>query len=577
MTFSEKLNEYLTEIDISTTELAKASGISTSTLTRYRNGEREPRLNNHQLKLLSAGIAAIAKEKAISLDEDEVYLNFYKILTKGLSVDYETYLDNLNTLFTKLNIKISHLAKALHFDPSHVSKILSGQRRPGDIGKFNTDIAKYIIRQPDNRQRIVIADFIEPDYLEISDAEEQCRLIIKWLETNTNSSEIKSVYHFLKRMDSFHSDKFIRSIPLNEKVTASPFGLSATKKYSGTTQLMESELDFIRATLLSKSMQDCILYSDVHLGKMSETSEFNKKWTMGMAMLLKKGLHLHIIHNINYTFSQMMSELEDNIPLYMTGQISSYYIQTSKSEVFHHVLKVSGAAFLSGHAITGFSSDARYTLSKTKEDIRFGQKNAQLLLEKALPLMDIYRCDRHQEYSALLYKLYQNGDWLMSSNSLPIYTISEELLNQLLERNHIAPHDRQRIFAYRRKYRSAVTTLLKHNHITLEVPFFSEEQFHTAPLSLSLTDIFFTPDITYTYEEYIKHYTQTKEFESSYPNLSVTGNPQPALRNVSYRILKDRLAIISVSKTPLIHFLCYHPHIVSALQHFTLMPNEEIH
>ena len=111
MTFSEKLNEYLTEIDISTTELAKASGISTSTLTRYRNGEREPRLNNHQLKLLSAGIAAIAKEKAISLDEDEVYLNFYKILTKGLSVDYETYLDNLNTLFTKLNIKIRYLSQ----------------------------------------------------------------------------------------------------------------------------------------------------------------------------------------------------------------------------------------------------------------------------------------------------------------------------------------------------------------------------------------------------------------------------------------------------------------------------------
>lgn len=41
---------------------------------------------------------------------------------------------------------------------------------------------------------------------------------------------------------------------------------------------------------------------------------------LGLALLLKKGLHLNIIHSLNRPFQEMMLGLESHIPLYMTGR-----------------------------------------------------------------------------------------------------------------------------------------------------------------------------------------------------------------------------------------------------------------
>lgn len=60
-----------------------------------------------------------------------------------------------------------------------------------------------------------------------------------------------------------------------------------------------------------------------------------------MAMMLKKGLHLHQIHNLDRSFDEMMLGLESWIPMYMTGQISPYYFKNAPNDVFLHFLKVS--------------------------------------------------------------------------------------------------------------------------------------------------------------------------------------------------------------------------------------------
>ena len=73
--------------------------------------------------------------------------------------------------------------------------------------------------------------------------------------------------------------------------------------------------------------------------------------------MLKKGLHLNQIHNIDRSFDEMMLGLESWIPMYMTGQISPYYLKGIQNGVFHHFLKVSGSAALTGEAIAGYHSD----------------------------------------------------------------------------------------------------------------------------------------------------------------------------------------------------------------------------
>ena len=80
----------------------------------------------------------------------------------------------------------------------------------------------------------------------------------------------------------------------------------------------------------------------------------------------QKGLRINMIHNVNRPFSEMMLGLESYIPMYMTGQISPYYLNETPNQVFGHFLKVSGTVALSGECIAGFHNDGKYYLTKKK-------------------------------------------------------------------------------------------------------------------------------------------------------------------------------------------------------------------
>ena len=49
----------------------------------------------------------------------------------------------------------------------------------------------------------------------------------------------------------------------------------------------------------------------------------------------------------------MMLGLESWIPIYMTGQISPYYLKEVKNSVYNHLNYVSGGAALTGECIKG--------------------------------------------------------------------------------------------------------------------------------------------------------------------------------------------------------------------------------
>lgn len=120
-------------------------------------------------------------------------------------------------------------------------------------------------------------------------------------------------------------------------------------------------------------MEPVTMYSDMPMTEMAKDKEFPKKWMFGMAMMLKKGLQLNQIHNLDRSFDEMMLGLESWIPMYMTGQISPYYFKNTQNNAFLHLLKVSGAAALSGEAISGYHDDGKYYLTKSKREIEYYQ------------------------------------------------------------------------------------------------------------------------------------------------------------------------------------------------------------
>lgn len=569
MRFCEVFNHYLSLLEISYPAFARHSGLSVSSVRRYKNGESEPAADSGQVEKIADGICSLAQEKQLSLQKSDILAQLYGSLKNNLAIAYSAYIANLNMLIKQLDIRVTVLAKALSFDPSYISKILAGQRKPAHIADFTQRVGSFVSRNCTDEQHIRnLALLVGCETEDIQNPRERCTAIISWLGSNTEKKS-HPISGFLDKMESFHLDDFIQAIHFNDiKLPTVPFQLPGTKHYYGIQEMMESELDFMKATVVSKSMQDCILYSDMPMEEMAKNPDFPKKWMFGRAMMLKKGLCLHIIHDVNRPFHEMMLGLESYIPMYMTGQISPYFLPVSQGGVFTHLLNVSGAAALEGNAVAGHQATGKYTLYKGKEDVRHFRTRAEHLLKKAEPLMDIYRSDRKEEFAAQMEQLWRAGSRHVVNCSLPLYTISAALLEQVLDRVPLSESEKEQIRKYRSDSLASAERLLSENKVALVLPELSEKQFAETPLNLALSELFIETDVPYRYEEYLAHREQTAAFARAFPNLHLEWETKPPFRNISYTVIGNSHVIVSKNKYPTIHFVIHHRKMVQAFNNF---------
>lgn len=365
MDFKEKLNEYIEQLGCTSKELAQASGLSAATISRYRSGDRLPQWDSENYNKLIAGLSGLAQEKCISSLTESAISETLSIFSENTFVDIHRLQTNFNYLLNTLSLNVSELSRALNYDASYISRIRNGQRKPADPQEFATKITDFVTHKyQDVSQKSQIAALIGCDADAFKDPDIYRTSLFHWLTDQTQPSK-NYMADFLKKLEQFDLNEYIRAIHFDEmKVPTAPFQFPTSRSYYGLKEMMDSELAFLKATVLSKSVEPVAMYSDMPMGEMAKDPEFPKKWMFGMAMMLKKGLHLNQIHNLDRSFEDMMLGLESWIPMYMTGQISPYYLKGSPGNIFSHFLKVSGTAALSGEAICGYHSEGRYYLTK---------------------------------------------------------------------------------------------------------------------------------------------------------------------------------------------------------------------
>ena len=569
MKFCGKLNEYIASISCTAKELCALSGISEATLSRYRSGERVPELGTKGFDGLCTGIAQIAESKAPNLTYEKIKEEFCSCSDFD-STDKELLRKNFNTLISALSININRMCRYINYDVSTVFRIRNGTRNLADFEGFSSAVASFIAEEMKSPSELaVLAELLGCSTNEITDQSAVYTTVKKWL-VKEKQQKPDTIGVFLNRLDEFSLNEYIKVIKFDElKVPTVPFQLPSSRTYFGIEEMKESELDFLKATVLSKSMSPVTMYSDMPLKGMAKDADFSKKWMFGMAMMLKKGLHLNQIHNIDRSFDEMMLGLESWIPMYMTGQISPYYLKGIQNGVFHHFLKVSGSAALTGEAIAGYHSDGKYYLTKSRKEIAYYEKRAQELVANAYPLMEIYRSDKENELNAfLLSDSDKPGKRRSILSTLPLYTADRELLKQILKRNKISEERQKNILEYVEAQKLRVIKILETKTLEDEIPIVTKDEFAAHPQVLELSGIFCETDITYSYEEYMSHLAMTEEFAASHSNYKLLKDSTPAFRNLQILIHEDQWVMVSKSKAPAIHFVIRHPKLRKAIENF---------
>ena len=570
MNFKEVLNKYLKELNCSQKMLSESSGLSETVISRYKSGERTPVKNSEQLTKLTTAIFNISKtmnKKQYTLDKIEN--DFNKVLQND-NFDYTTLSNNLNILITSLKISINEMSKYIVFDSSHISRIRYGKAKPSNPIEFSNKICTYIFNRynnPDDINNLMTIIGCKKNDLSNNNF---YNTLFTWL--TSKSIQVKNqINDFLYNLDSFNLNDYIKAIKFDElKVPSIPFYKAKSRHYYGIEEMKEGELNFFKAIVLSKSKEDIFMCSHMPMEDMAEDVSFGKKWMFAIAMCLKKGHHLNIIHNLDRPFNEMMLGLESWIPIYMTGQISPYYLKDSKNSVYNHLDYVSGNVALTGECIKGYHNKGMYYLTTNKNEIEYYKEKSELILKKAKPLMEIYRENNIKEYELFL----KNDEKIPCDrtrylSSLPLFTISDKLLNKILKRNKFSKTDIDKIIKYKKEELKYMNNILKRNKVNDYIYIIEENEFKNDSPSLSLNNLFIDKKIKYTYNEYIEHLRQTKEWSIQEKNYELNYVNDKTFKNITITFIKNHYVIISKSSNPTIHFVIEHPKLVEAIENFS--------
>ena len=565
--FRDQLNEYISQLSCSGRELAEASGLSPATVSRYRSGEREPKSAAECEKLIF-GITQLAAARGLNSLTEEAVREKLSLFSSESGFDMELLRRNLSSLLMTFSISVSDLARSINYDASYLSRIRSGQRRPADPERFASAVADFVIRRFETpAERDILAELIGVD-ASAQESEALYRSLVQWLGGH-NAERIDDVAAFLKQLDEFDLNEYTRAIRFDDlKVPTVPFQLPLSRSYYGLEAMKSGELDFLKATALGKSDAPVFLCSDMPMDDMAQDRDFTKKYMFGLAVLLKKGLHLNVVHNLDRPFHELMLGLEGWIPLYMTGQITPCYLKGVQNNVYCHFLNVSGSAALSGECIAGAHEHGRYELVKGGEALRYFRERAAAIWKKALPLMEIYREGQAAAFHAFQLASSQNiGPRCRVLSAPPLGTLRAETLSAMLSAHGLTAAEQQRVLNHAAVQRAHMEQILSHSPIADSFPVLTQEEFSQSAPALPLSTLFFPTDIRYTCEEYCRHLEQTNDYAHAHPGYSLRPC-RTVFRNISISLHAGRWAMISKSNAPAIHFVIRYSKLRSAIEAF---------
>lgn len=185
MRFSELLAQYMNTLNCTGKELAELSHISSSVISRYKNGERVPSPDSPIVAALAKAIASIAATKQMNdMSESDILEHFTDALLSNY-INYEEFIYKFNLLYSELNLSMKSIAQYTNYDISFLYRIKSGERRVSDLCTFSVKITEYLVHEfSDAESKEKIAVLINRPSIELASAPGYYNAIHKWLLVN---------------------------------------------------------------------------------------------------------------------------------------------------------------------------------------------------------------------------------------------------------------------------------------------------------------------------------------------------------------------------------------------------------
>lgn len=413
MTFAATFDAYCTTTGCMNRQIAELSEISESALSRYRRGEREPEPGSPVVRKLSEALAELSAKnnpgKALDADAVNAALEASLASPQIAGMSFNMRLDMLMHL---IGIRNVDFAEVTGVDPSYISRIRRGQRTPADMRTF-ARICSHLAASLCIKRNLVdnvgdlvgrpmIAQEFPPD--EDSSESEIAEVIEVWLTGGeiftTDTAEMDKLFKWIDESDFSEWLTFCDGVEPPIPIMQPP----VTRFYYGLDGMHSAEMEFI-ATALNANARTITLSSDMPLHRSGNDLAPVEMYMDNLAGILRNGCHVNVLYSLERPLEVTIESLRRWIPYFITGNVTPGFLKGVNNRLFYHVNRICDVCALSAEAVMGHEGDGRSYFSTRLEDIAYYQKKTSYVLEKASPLIEIYReCDPEQK------KLFQEAE-----------------------------------------------------------------------------------------------------------------------------------------------------------------------
>ncbi len=222
----------------------------------------------------------------------------------------------LNYIIELSKVTTTFLAKSANIDASYISKLRSGKR---PLPKNPTFLAEL---------SICLAKNIKEDY-QIEAMCDQLNLI-KW-------PSIKLAAKYIERW-------LVSGLLIEENkgqgaaLKKIPKKAPETHYYYGVTGKRAAVLAFLDLVIASETKCSLLLFSDENMSWLIDDISYTKQWANKLITVLKRDHSIKIIHNINRDFKELLYSFLNWTPMYLTGNIESYYYPHFRDNVMQRTM-----------------------------------------------------------------------------------------------------------------------------------------------------------------------------------------------------------------------------------------------
>lgn len=593
--FSENLKTILAVLGCTNSDLAVYGECSASNISRIRSGARVCKMNSNTMYSIVNGIYGYTEahrylEKLYKLmglksdlspdktknaivhwmyseNDNKLHKSVGNSRT-GRKLPFNFYSEKLNAIMDMLDLSNVKLGKAIHVDPSYISRLRNGTRVPKRNSDITDRISEYLLERIIEQDKLrPLARMINVTMRSFEDADYRKNVFLKWINDKDNIAEESAVEKLLENIDSF-KPAIYSTLPNISSIVSKEVLTDLKYEYIGVKGLQTAVIRFLSNSVYEKA-DELWLYSDEDMSWIADDKEFLLKWTVLLGTCVKNRIKIKIIHTVDRDPDEMIKGLESWIPLYMSGMIEPYMSRRKVDNRFSHSMFICpNKSCIEACHVKGSESFGLYRYHTEQEHIDIYMKQYEMLLSTCDPLMKIYTQADLAKYISFTDNVVNEGGITSVLQSLSLGFMDKSLLDKMLSKADCNDEELEKIYTFWQSRVSMYERALQDEKIREMIPLPSKESIDKGEVILNLGTIRHELLIPYEKEDYARYIRNIINIIDRYKNYNLIPLPELPFINVQIIINGDNISIIKTD-FPKISFVISNQYIVSAFKDYT--------